>query len=106
MLVSQPDAVLVLDTQSSPPRFTTGAPAAHAELGLRLTADTLHDVWLGKMRLRDAVMTGAIKLDGSPLRALGLVGSLTDLFRFVEGIYPDVLRERGLGRGLHFSAET
>ena len=96
MTLTQPDAVLVVDGRSTPPRFITGTAAVRPDIGLRLTTDTLHNIWLSKIRLRDAFTAGTIKLDTSPLRALSLMGSLTDLFRHVESIYPQVLRERGL----------
>ncbi len=92
-----PDASVVLDTRSDPPRFITGAaPADKATLGLRLPADVLHHVWLGKIRLRDAYWAGKIQLTTSPLKALSLLVSLQGLFRYVESIYPGVLRKHGL----------
>jgi hypothetical protein len=94
---TQPDAVLVVDGRSTPPRFTTGVPpAGKADVGLSLPADTLHNVWMGKTRLRDAYLAGKMHLDSSPLKALSLLTSLLDLFRFVEGLYPGVLKKRGL----------
>jgi hypothetical protein len=101
MTVTEPDGVLIVDGRSSPPRFLTGAagPAAagsQPDIGLRIPADVLHNVWLNRIRLRDAFMAGKMHLDTSPLRALGLLNSLTGMFRFTEQIYPQVLRERGL----------
>jgi hypothetical protein len=94
---TQPDAILVLDGQAVPPRFTTGtAPTGKADLGLSLAADTLHNVWLGKVRLRDAYLAGKIHLDSNPIKALSLMTGLLEMFRFVEGIYPGVLKRRGL----------
>ena len=94
---TQPDTILVVDGRSVPPRFTTGkAPDGKADVGLSLTADALHNVWLGKIRLRDAYLAGKVHLDSNPLKALSLMSGLLEMFRFVEGLYPGVLKKRGL----------
>jgi putative sterol carrier protein len=94
---TQPDAILVVDGRAVPPRFTAGtAPDGKVDVGLRLPADVLHNVWLGKTRLRDAYLAGKVQLDSNPLKALSLMTSLLDMFRFVEGLYSGVLKQRGL----------
>ena len=99
MTVTEPDAVLIVDGRSNPPRFITGSAGpvgGQPDIGLRIPADVLHNVWLNRIRLRDAFMAGKMHLDTSPLRALGLLSSLTGMFRFTEQIYPQVLREHGM----------
>jgi len=92
-----PDAILVVDGRAIPPRFTTGTdPAGKVDVGLSLSADVLHNVWLGKIRLRDAYLAGKVHLDSNPLKALSLMTGLLEMFRFVEGLYPGVLKKRGL----------
>lgn len=92
-----PDALLVVDGRAVPPRFTTGAgPTGKVDVGLSLPADVLHNVWMGKTRLRDAYLAGKMHLDSNPLKALSLLTGLLDMFRFVEGLYPGVLKKRGL----------
>ena len=92
-----PDAALVVDGRAVPPRFATGTGAiGKVDVGLSLPADVLHNVWMGKTRLRDAYLAGKMHLDSSPLKALSLLTSLLDMFRFVEGLYPGVLKKRGL----------
>jgi hypothetical protein len=94
---TQPDTILVVDGRSVPPRFSTGkAPEGKADVGLTMSADVLHNVWLGKIRLRDAYLAGKVHLDSSPLKALSLMTGLLEMFRFVEGLYPGVLQKRGL----------
>jgi len=94
---SQPDTILVVDGRSMPPRFLSGiTPEGKVDVGLSLAADVLHNVWLGKMRLRDAYLAGKIHLDSNPIKALSLMTGLLEMFRFVEGIYPGVLKKRGL----------
>jgi len=92
LMMSDPQFVLTIDGKSVPPRFACGVDGVRPDLVLRMPADVLHQVWLGKLRLRDAFFGGQIKLEGSMLRAMGLA----DLFRQVEALYPQVLRERGL----------
>ncbi len=97
IVTTHPDAVLVLDGRFDPVRFTAGRMASgKVDVGLRTTADVLHRAWLGQKRLRDALLAGKIKLDTSPLRALPLQSSLSDLFRQLENLYPQVLRDHEL----------
>ena len=99
MTVTEPDAVLIVDGRLNPPRFIPGPTnpvSGQPDIGLRIPADVLHNVWLNRMRLRDAFMAGKMHLDTSPLRTLGLLSSLTGMFRFTEQIYPQVLREHGM----------
>jgi hypothetical protein len=94
---SEPDAILMVDGRSVPPRFLSGkTPEGKVDVGLSLAADVLHNVWLGKIRLRDAYLAGKIHLDSNPIRALSLMTGLLEMFRFVEGIYPNILKKRGL----------
>ena len=94
---TQPDTILVVDGRSVPPRFLIGkTPDGKVDVGLSLAADVLHNVWLGKIRLRDAYLAGKIHLDSSPLKALSLMTGLLEMFHFVEGLYPGVLQKRGL----------
>jgi hypothetical protein len=96
IVTTEPEAVLVIDGRFEPPRFTAGRMADKVDVGLRTPADVLHRAWLGQERLRDAFLTGKIKLDTSPLRALTLQSSLSDLFRHLESLYPQVLRDHEL----------
>ena len=92
-----PDTILVVDGRSVPPRFLSGkTPEGKVDVGLILAADTLHNVWLGKIGLRDAYLAGKMRLDSNPLKALSLMTGLLEMFRFVESLYPSVLKRRGL----------
>jgi hypothetical protein len=96
IVTTEPEAVLVIDGRFDPPRFTAGRMTDKVDVGLRTPADVLHRAWLGQERLRDAFLAGKIKLDTSPLRALTLQSSLSDLFRHLESLYPQVLRDHEL----------
>ena len=74
MTVTEPDAVLIVDGRSNPPRFIPGPAgpvSGQPDIGLRIPADVLHNVWLNRMRLRDAFMAGKMHLDTSPLPRAG-----------------------------------
>jgi hypothetical protein len=96
IVTTGPAGILTVDGRSPPPKFLTGPAEGSADVGLRVPADTLHNIWLSKVRLRDAFLAGTVKLDTSPLQALSLMTGLTEMFRFVEKTYAQVLRERGL----------
>jgi hypothetical protein len=97
IVTTEPDAVLVLDGRFDPVRFTAGRMTSEkVDVGLRTPADVLHRAWLGQDTLRDAFLTGRIKLDTNPLRALTLQSSLSGLFRQMETLYPQVLRDHEL----------
>jgi putative sterol carrier protein len=89
---SEPSLVVTIDGKAEPPVFSCGDAGKDTDLALRMRADLLHDIWLDRVRLRDAFFSGQIELDGSMLKAL----NLAELFRTVESIYPEVLKERGL----------
>jgi hypothetical protein len=97
IITTQPDAVLVLDGRFDPVRFTAGRMISEkVDVGLRIPADVLHRAWLGQERLRNAFLAGKIKIDTNPLRAMTLESSLSALFRQMETIYPQVLRDHEL----------
>ena len=97
IVTTDPDAVLVIDGRFEPPRFTAGRMISEkADVGLRTPADVLHRAWLGQDTLRDAFLSGRIKLDTNPLRALTLQSKLSALFRQLERLYPQVLRDHEL----------
>jgi putative sterol carrier protein len=87
-----PAASFLVDGRVRPPTFLSEAAGARADLILRLPADLLHNIWLGKIGLKDAFFSGQIQLEGPMLRALSLGG----LFRDVEALYPQVLTDHGL----------
>jgi hypothetical protein len=89
--------VLFLDGRFDPVRFTAGRMVSErVDVGLRAPADVLHRAWLGQERLRDAFLSGKIKLDTSPLRAITFESSLSRLFQRLQILYPQVLRDHEL----------
>ncbi len=86
-----PQAVMILDGRHNPVQALFGAQAVRSDLDLSLTADLLHDLLLGRKRIRDSFLAGEIKVSGNIFRAMQLAEPL----RHVEAVYPQVLREMG-----------
>jgi len=90
--LSDPEAFIGLNARTDPIGFTFSPNQLRPDLSLYLAADTLHKIWLGKIRLRDAFFRGDIKTKGSVFKAM----QLAPLFRQAEKRYPRVLQEKGL----------
>lgn len=88
---TDPKAEMVLDGRHNPVQVLFGQQPLRADLDIALTSDLLHELLLGRRRIRDAFMAGEIKVSGNIFRALQLAEPL----RHVEAIYPQVLREMG-----------
>ncbi len=90
--LQNPNAFIGLNARSRPVSFTYSPDSVTPDLELHLEADTLHAIWLGHRRLRDAFFGGEIKTKGSVFKAM----QLAPLFRQAETLYPIVLKEKGL----------
>ncbi|MCS6845086.1 MAG: SCP2 sterol-binding domain-containing protein [Caldilineales bacterium] len=88
---TSPVAEMVLDGRHNPVRVLFGRQPLRADLDITLTSDLLHELLLGRRRIRDAFAAGEIKVTGNIFRALQLAEPL----RHVEAIYPRVLHEMG-----------
>ena len=89
--VTEPQAFIGLNARTHPIGFHFEADGARPDISLFMTADLLHQVWLGKVRLRDAFFGGQIKTKGAIFKAM----QLAPLFREAEALYPTVLAEKG-----------
>lgn len=90
--LTNPNLYLGLDGRGNPIHIHFTPDGIKPNLAIYMDADLLHNVWLGKVRLRDAFFDGRIKTKGSIFKAMKLAG----LFRQAEALYPTILRERGL----------
>lgn len=90
--LNDPEAFISLNARKTPVGFTFSPDGLTPDLELHLAADTLHGIWLSKIRLRDAFFGGQIKTKGSVFKAM----QLAPLFREAEALYPRVLRDKGL----------
>ena len=90
--LDHPKTFIGLDGRQSPVGITFSPDGSKPNLSIRLDADLLHEILLGRTRLRDAYFGGQIKIKGSIFKAM----KLADLFRQAERLYPVVLQEKGL----------
>lgn len=90
--LTNPQAFIGLNGRSKPASFSYTLDGAKPDLELSLEADTLHAIWLGERRLRDAYFGGEIKTRGSIFKVL----QLAPIFREAETQYRIVLRDKGL----------
>jgi putative sterol carrier protein len=92
LYLDNPKTFIGLDGRQKPVGLSFSPDGNKPDLAIRLDADLLHGILLGKVRLRDAYFGGQIKTKGSVFKAM----KLADLFREAEKLYPIVLKERGL----------
>lgn len=88
---TDPELDALINGKEDPIAVTVGNYDGRVDLGLGMAADVLHEVWLGKIRLRDAFFSGQIKVSGNFFRAVKLEG----IFRRSEVLYPQVLADLG-----------
>lgn len=91
--VADPAGVVVLNGRETPFAAQFGVTQGKADLEIRLTADTLHQILLGKLWLTKALGAGKLEVVGPMMKAM----VLADLFLKSQKIYPAILQEQGLG---------
>ena len=92
MKFTTPQAELLISGRSGQLETTCGSTSLQPDFEIVLTANTVHQVMLGKLRLSQAIARGLIKWNGP----LWKVPMLTDLFHAAQRVYPTVLKQRGL----------
>jgi hypothetical protein len=93
MRTTDPDAEILLDGRQPPLQVFYGPTPGRANLEITLTADLLHEMWLGRESTHQAFYTGRIRTSGNLLKAL----QLSEIFVEAERIYPTVVQRYGLG---------
>lgn len=88
---NDPDAQIHLDGHKNPVKITLGPSTHRAELIISGSTDTLHEVLLGTLGIRDSMASRRLIVNGPIFKALALV----DFFHGGQKIYPGVLREKG-----------
>ena len=88
---TDPDVEIWLNGKTNPIQATIGPQPGRADLDLLLAVDLLHRILTDQESLRAAFMDGRLRVSGNVFRAM----QLADLFRKIEAIYPDVMREQG-----------
>lgn len=92
LLLSNPDAEVLLDGRQPPLEVFYGPRPGKANLEFSMPADLLHRIWMDEESTSQAFFSGRIKSKGSLLRASHLI----DLFRHVEEIYPAIAAQHAL----------
>lgn len=91
LTISQPPAHVLINMRTTPPQVTFGPAKGPFDLEVGMTGDTIHAIWLRRLRVRDALAQGRIKLKGLPTRAI----ALKPIFDAAEDLYPEVLAALG-----------
>ena len=88
---TDPSVELLLNGKTTPIQVSFGPQPGRADLELLIAVDLLHFILTDQESLRAAFMSGRMKVTGNVFRAM----QLADLFRKIEAVYPDVMREQG-----------
>lgn len=91
-ICSTPEAAVTIDARRSPVKFLYGQNSLTPTIEVKLTADTLHCLLLGDLRLTKAIGSDLMSLKGPVWKTL----SLADIFHHAQRFYPEVLADNGL----------
>lgn len=89
---STPSASITIDARRAPVQLTYGQTTIKPTIEVELTADTLHCLLLGEIRLAKAIGSDQVSLKGPVWKTL----SLADIFHYAQQFYPGVLQNFGL----------
>jgi len=87
-----PAAAITIDARRAPVQVLYGPTAMKPTVEVGLTADTLHCLLLGEIRLRKAIGQNLLDLKGPVWKTM----ALADLFHHAQHLYPAVLQDNGL----------
>lgn len=88
-----PDGEVWIDCTGDEMQLLPGKHDLAADATLKMSTDTAHKFWLGKLNLIKALTSGEIESEGSVPRMLKLLPVIKPAFK----IYPVILEEKGLG---------
>jgi hypothetical protein len=89
---TQPDAIITIDARKVPVGVQYATTTVKPIVDVGLTADTLHCLLLGDLRLGKAVGSNRLELEGPIWKTM----ALADLFHAAQKYYPQVLKDNGL----------
>ncbi|GAB4564565.1 MAG: hypothetical protein Kow0047_14430 [Anaerolineae bacterium] len=89
-----PEVEVTVSLRGDVPQLIFGPSDLRPDFTVSAAARTLHRVWLGEEKLRDALFEGGIDVEGPLLKAMSLI----PLFREAERIYPEILDQHGVPR--------
>jgi hypothetical protein len=87
-----PTASITIDARRAPVKLAYGQTSVVPTIEVGLTADVLHCLLLGEVRLTKAIGNDLIDLKGPVWKTL----SLADIFRYAQQFYPGVLMNHQL----------
>ncbi len=87
-----PDAMVTINARRAPVEIIYGPTAMKPAIEVNLSADTLHCLLLGQLRLSKAIGSDLMEISGPVWKTL----SLADVFHHAQNFYPAILRESGL----------
>lgn len=87
-----PTASITIDARRAPLQLAYGQTGMVPTIEVGLTADVLHCLLLGEVRLTKAIGSDLINLKGPVWKTL----SLADIFHYAQEFYPGVLTNHGL----------
>ncbi|NDZ80940.1 hypothetical protein G3I19_20865 [Streptomyces sp. SID10853] len=76
----------------TPDDVTVGAPESPAAIRIKMSSDTAHSLWLGKLLMPVALATGKVRIKGNVSKVLEFVPLLQPAF----DQYPEIARAEGL----------
>ena len=90
---NDPAGEIWIDGRQSPPATSFGPGTSKVDLDVTLSADTLHEILLGRLFLVKALGAKKLQVKGPLMKAK----ALADVFAASKQIYPEILREKGIG---------
>jgi hypothetical protein len=92
MRVTAPEADVVVNGRRNPPQITYGKTPLRPDLEIELSADALHKILLGELRLSSAVAARQLVVRGPIHKSF----VFEEIFHSAQAFYPSVLEEVGL----------
>jgi hypothetical protein len=89
---SSPPATITINARRDPVEIVFGMTTIKPAIEVSLTADTLHCLLLGEIRLTKAIGSDLLEMKGPVWKTLTLAG----VFHHAQRFYPDVLKGNGL----------
>ncbi|MBK9053969.1 MAG: SCP2 sterol-binding domain-containing protein [Chloroflexi bacterium] len=91
--MSNPSGEILISGREQTAVVHFGRNSLKPDLDIGLSGDTLHAILLGQLTLTKALGSGKLTVKGPIWKAT----ILADLFRQSQTIYPQILREQGIG---------
>lgn len=91
---TQPDCAITLNGRKNPPVATFGETKLRADVQVGMTADVLHQIFLGEQSLKKAVAAKKVTVRGPVWKTF----ALGEIFSQGRALYPAVLEKLEVGK--------